>query len=206
MLSGQARRRGWAHLPSMWDPAWSASRVQQDHEVPVAPSLCLCPVVSTSPSIRAMLPSRNLPRASLRVMPGPISQILGRFGVQVVCLGWKRADQGRVMAKPSQPQPAAPWLPSEEVALLAKVHSSTNVYNIWHLLSPWLSAPRFWAVWQLFVTPWKSGRLHLFGNQGLFIWLFPWSPLTNEKLFNEAFLPFFNGNYNFWHDFSHMSP
>lgn len=110
MLCGQARRRGWAHLPSMWDPAWSAGRVRQDREVPVppvceAPSLCLCPVMSTSPHIRATLPGGNLPRASLRVMPGPISQILGRFGVQGVCLGWKRADQGRVVAKPSKPQP-----------------------------------------------------------------------------------------------------
>lgn len=51
-----------------------------------------------------MLPSRNPPQSSLMVMPGPIPWILGRFKVQGGCLCWKRADPGRTVVKPSQPQ------------------------------------------------------------------------------------------------------
>lgn len=82
-----------------------------------------------------MLSSMKPSSATLKVFPGLVSQVLERFGVPAVCLCWKRADQGRAVAKPV-PELAAPWLPSEEVAPLAKVHSSTNAYNIWHWLSP----------------------------------------------------------------------
>lgn len=82
-----------------------------------------------------MLSSMNPSSATLKVFPGLVSQVLEGFGVPGVCLCWKCADQGRAVAKPV-PELAAPWLPSEEVAPLAKVHSSTNAYNIWHWLSP----------------------------------------------------------------------
>lgn len=129
--------------PSAWDPAQSTGRGWQHEELPVPRCARLCPPPRAPrpccPAGTHPEPARGSCQAS---SPG--------FGESSGCKGFAWARNVLIKAgflATAVLEPAAPWLPSKEVvAPMAKVHSSINAYNIWHLLGPWLSAPRFWAV------------------------------------------------------------
>lgn len=120
-------------------------------------------VMSTIPCNKATLPSMEPSRTT------PVSQFLEGFGVPGVCLCWKRADQGKVMAKPVL-ELAAPLAPIQRGGSLGQ---GTLLHKCLQYLALAKSLTLHAKILGGVITPWNGGSLHLFGNQRLFIQLFP---------------------------------